>query len=311
MLYYKIINRELYIYLPKKMKFDLKFHRLMASIISLVLKYKNSNRIIFSCDINISYDKMCKTYIFNVLDFFKSKGMHIYTTRKLKEDIVDLVHKKSGKTYGSEINVMELLLKENVKYYSFKGIEEIYKPIGDIVKTITDLSLIYNDNELRDFLTTTIGEIFSNSLNHSEQDEVFFLFNVEKEKDDFYLYVSIIDYGTTIISNVRGFLKDTNKTSSSCMSWAIKRGHTTREGSGGYGLDMLINYIKIVKGMLLIFSGNAYYSLEPNGKIRIEENQNELFCGTSVTFKIKLFDTDNVISYQNGIIDCFSLDDLA
>lgn len=95
------------------------------------------------------------------------------------------------------------------------------------------------------------------------------------------------------------------------MSWAIKRGHTTREGSGGYGLDMLINYIKIVKGMLLIFSGNAYYSLEPNGKIRIEENQNELFCGTSVTFKIKLFDTDNVISYQNGIIDCFSLDDLA
>lgn len=83
MLHYKIINRELYIYLPKKMKFDLKFHRLMASIISLVLKYKNSNRIIFSCDINISYDKMCKTYIFNVLDFFKSKGMHIYTTRKV------------------------------------------------------------------------------------------------------------------------------------------------------------------------------------------------------------------------------------
>lgn len=182
MLHYKIINRELYIYLPKKMKFDLKFHRLMASIISLVLKYKNSNRIIFSCDINISYDKMCKTYIFNVLDFFKSKGMHIYTTRKLKEDIVDLVHKKSGKTYGSEINVMELLLKENVKYYSFKGIEEIYKPIGDIVKTITDLSLIYNDNELRDFLTTTIGEIFSNSLNHSEQDEVFFFLMLKKKK---------------------------------------------------------------------------------------------------------------------------------
>lgn len=314
MINYKFINKyELYVYLPKSLKFNLNFHCLIAEIINFILIYNNINtlkKLTFCCVENIDYDKICKSYIFNVLEFFKSKKIPIYISKIFKENVIEVVNKKFGQSYASELNIEELILKKNAIYYSFKGDKEIHEPVNDIVKAIADRSLIINEEELRDFLTTVIGEIFSNSINHSEQDEVFLLFDVKKVECDFYLYVSIIDYGTTIISNVRKFFADKKISSDKCLKWAIAWGNTTRQGSGGYGLSMLIDYIKKVKGVLYIFSDNAYYSLETNGRECIEEKNNQIFCGTSVTFKIKLFDTDNIITYKDGVIDCFSLDDL-
>ena len=45
------------------------------------------------------------------------------------------------------------------------------------------------------------------------------------------------------------------------LKWAIQSGNTTKESSGGYGLPMLISYIKAVHGELSIFSGTEHYNL--------------------------------------------------
>lgn len=314
MFQHKIIGKDIYIFLPETMNFDLKFHRQIAALIYFVLQFNKKyeiHRLTFKCTDYVNYAKMSKAYLYNILEYFKEKNISVYIDYNFKKNVVEPVHKKLGKTYKDEININSIsdIAKKDLSYYLFKGDKDIHKPVEDIVKTISSLSLMLNKNELQDFLITTIGEIFSNSINHSEQDEVRFLFNIAREKNNFYLYVSTIDYGRTIISNVQNFLNDKQKSSSDCMAWAIKEGNTTRKGSGGYGLDMLINYIKAAKGSLIILSGNAHYSLTPDNKAYINDSPKELFTGTSVTFKIELLSKD-ILSYKDGTIRRLSLNDL-
>ena len=83
----------------------------------------------------------------------------------------------------------------------------------------------------------------------------------------------------------------------SCIAWAIIEGNTTRRGSGGYGLSTLINYIQNAKGELIIFSGDAYYR-QKEGQEEVSKS-NGIFLGTSVMFRIKLFETNNIIGYDS------------
>lgn len=308
-----ISNGNIYVQLPKYLTFDYDFLYSVSRLIKLVLKYKKLKkleRLTVRCDANIEYDKMCKAYLCNVLSYLKSKEIIIYINQSFKSNVMGGVSRQRGEKYQSEIDIAKIVASSSLKYYCFDNDKDIYEPVNNIVDMISKLSFTINDNELRDFLTTTIGEIFSNSYNHSEQNEVFFMFDVVIEKNDFYLYVNIIDYGTTIIHNVKRFLQSDSISAKECMEWAVKRGNTTRLGSGGYGLDTLIKYISAVKGILMIFSGSANYLLTNKGEIFIRDSNEELFCGTSVTFKVKLFDFENVVTYENNVIESISLDKL-
>lgn len=308
-----ISNGNIFVQLPKYLSFDYDFLYSVSRLIKLVLTYKELDkleRLTVRCDANITYDKMCKAYLCNVLSYLKSKEIIIYINQSFKNKVMGVVRVQPGEKYQSEIDITKIITSNNLKYYCFDNDKDIYQPVNNIVDMISSLSLTINDNELRDFLTTTIGEIFSNSYNHSEQNEVFFMSDVVNEKDEFYLYVNIIDYGTTIIHNVKRFLQSNSISGKCCMEWAVKRGNTTREGSGGYGLDTLIKYISAVKGILMIFSGNANYLLTNKGEIFIRDTNDELFCGTSVTFKVKLFDSENIVTYKNEVIESISLEKL-
>jgi hypothetical protein len=48
------------------------------------------------------------------------------------------------------------------------------------------------------------------------------------------------------------------------MEWAMGYGATTRQGSGGYGLPTMLDYVKKINGSLYIISGNAACLLENN-----------------------------------------------
>ena len=74
-------------------------------------------------------------------------------------------------------------------------------------------------------------------------------------------------------------------------------GNTTREGSGGYGLPTLLDYIKKVEGDLTILSGDEIFSLKKGNK-DFQEKINSFFPGTAICFKIKLFDLDKLFEYD-------------
>ena len=314
---FNVIDNDLYVTIPKDFKFDFDFHLSIARLIWNIEFNRTLNpnlKIYVDCDADDIPDRMCAACLANVMDYYvRTFKLPVFVSTNFLRPLKEKVKRQTGNDYKTETDFIKLITNEELKYYVFHSDKETEKPVKDIVRLITEQSMTFtlNPKGFNDFLITTIGEIFSNSVNHSEQDEVFLMFSVDNNNGDYYLTVNIIDYGTTIVTNVRKFKKTIVLTGQECLNWAIQNGNTTRKGSGGYGLSTLINYIKAAKGTLYIFSGDSHYILNPDNKEIIDSKGKEFFCGTSVTFKVKLFDTDNILTYSSGSIGSVSLASLS
>lgn len=299
-------THELYVDLPQTIMFDYDFH---CDVTGLLLHSLGNNKIsdvIISCKWDADYDKMSKAYLLNVFRYLL-RYRRVKWNRALQEKITSTVSIRDGAKFR-EIRMGDELQRSDQFSYLFQGDKNVQKPVNEITKLLVDKNITLDEDEIREFLSTTIGEIFSNSINHSNQNEVFFMFDIHYEKDEFYLCVNVIDYGTTIISNVKDFLK-TEQSHEFCMNWAIQSGNTTRAGSGGYGLPTLIKYIQEMKGTLYIVSGDVFYRLENNREtIRAVKG---FFYGTSITFMVKLYNGDIMrFDKEHQQIQSISLDDI-
>lgn len=284
--------------LPQILKYNFEFMDDMTELISFILSGdRDYAEIRISCKREPVYDKMCKAYVFNVLRYL-AKRKKVLWSYELNKVITSSVYTTSGSKF-TEIDLQKAVYKKELRDYRFSKDEDVTKPVEEIAKLIVEKNISIGRDTLKEFLTTTIGEIFSNAFSHSEKDELFFIYDIEKVDKDYFLCVTVIDYGNTIVHNVRNYLEEEKNTaisSEECIGWAIINGHTTRKGSGGYGLPTLINYIERAKGELIILSGEAYYRLKTQ-KAEIDQLKG-FFAGTSVTFRIKLFETGNIIWYD-------------
>lgn len=284
--------------LPKMLKYDFKFMDDMTELIAYIMDNKRGYKEIrISCKSEPVYDKMCKAYIFNVLRYL-SKKRKVLWSYELNRVITSSVNTTSGSKFTA-IDLQKAVYTEELNDYRFGKDENVKKPVEEIAKIIVEKNISIGRETLKEFLTTTIGEIFSNAFLHSDKDELFFIYDIEKVDKDYFLCVTVIDYGNTIVQNVKTYFEEEAEediSSENCISWAIVNGNTTRKGSGGYGLPTLINYIERAKGELIILSGDVYYRLKEQ-KTQISKLKG-FFAGTSVTFRIKLFETGNIIWYD-------------
>lgn len=302
-------DRAMYITLPDIMKFDFSFHNGINEMLYMTLVDTKSNyaiKVYFNCGKNSKIDNMCKAYILNVLSYI-SKTKEVFWTSKLKEKIISNVSLKDGKKF-EKIDFNTAIQKGTLFYFQFKGDKDVQKPINEITNILVEKNLTIDSERVKEFLSTTIGEIFSNSVNHSEQDTIYFLCDIEHEKDGYYLRINVMDYGTTIVKNVRDYfaiVKAKKCDDIECLKWAIELGNTTRQGSGGYGLPTLISYIKSTKGTLFIISGRVNYVLDA-GKEKVEYSDG-VFFGTSITFKVKLYNTSQAITINQETEELISV----
>ncbi len=198
-------THELYVNLPQNMKFDYDFHSDVAGLLFHALGNSESNEkidtVIISCKQDADYDKMSKAYLFNVF-LYLLLHRRVKWNRALQEQITSTVSIRDGAKF-QEIRMGDELKKSNQPYYVFHGDKDVQKPVDEITKLLVEKNITLDEEEIKEFLSTTIGEIFSNSINHSNQDEVFFMFDIHYEKGDFYLCVNVIDYGTCITFMVK------------------------------------------------------------------------------------------------------------
>lgn len=290
-------DKSLVVNLPDTLKFNFIF---LQSIAELMYRIANTpcDTIYFRCGSVKLYATLSKAYLYNIFEQI-SKRKKVFWSRVLRSTILTSVHSQQGADFTPISDFGEAVFSQELNLYYFTGDVNIQAPITEISKLIVENNLAINPADIKEFLSTTIGEIFSNSIIHSDQELTYFMYDIVYENQVFWLYVNIIDYGKTIIENVQSFLSRTHHTmmkGSDCLEWAIAYGNTTRDCSGGYGLPTLIQYIQNVNGELCIFSGNTYYHLE-NRKTIIQETPNSCFYGTSVTFKIELLKTSDAIQY--------------
>ena len=307
-------DKLLIVNLPNRLVFNVYFLIHMDCLVKRAIKNDRIETVRVVCPEIINYDNMCKAYIINILTYinkFPNKGVYINSI--FKSRIQNQVMTKEGKDFNKDSDLNELIRNQELEYYTFNGKEDTSGAINHVSSLLVNSMLSINPDKLKDFLNTTIGEIFSNSCNHSDQQEVFFASFVDKSYNgDIFLTVSIIDYGKTIVNNVKEYLNIEFISGAECIDWAIKPANTTRMGSGGYGLPTLIDYMKAAKGDLYIFSGEACYLLLNGENDSTFDVDNGIFFGTSVAFKVKLNQNSFILNYddENRKIDSISLSDI-
>lgn len=292
-----IKNSELFIALSGEFVYGFDFMNYITKMIDTIMNTNCQIIKIYTIEQNLMADKLCLAVFRNVWVNL-SKYKKLKWTVSLESNINSKVQQVDG-TKFSNVVIEDYLIRDDLNFYCFHGDQGVDEAVINIADFLVGHNLAINGEQLKEFLATTIGEIFSNCINHSEQDIVLLLFDIIFENDELYLYINVIDFGVTLVTNVQNYMSKKGKHYSGidCVKWAIQNGNTTREGSGGYGLPSLINYIEEVNGELFIFSGDTYYKLS-NQKGEIE-NAKGFFDGTTVTMKVKLFEINNAIKYDD------------
>lgn len=140
------------------------------------------------------------------------------------------------------------------------------------------------DDRVKRDLSAYIQELFGNAQIHGECDQVYTCgqYYHRRQKMDF----TIVNLGTTIEENVRGFLLEQGQELPSFhVSWAVEPEHSTkRTHSGGIGLSLMRDFIHFNHGKYQIVSGNEYWEL--NDQMLRECTLSDDFPGTIVNIEI-------------------------
>jgi hypothetical protein len=227
--------------------------------------------------------------------------------------IFEILETKNNKINVININsAVETILRKNSFLLSF-GFEKI---IDNYDTSLTYMKFTPNDdNSFSDYIQNellnkpqfpshseklgkkiarNIFEIYENARTHGKCDYIHTCGQFFPKKNNKPLYFTIVDKGINIKENVSSYL-DKDMNASDAIEWAMVKGNTTKTGvtSGGLGLSVIFEFIKLNKGAIQIISSDGFYEFK-NGNIA-KYNLNSIFEGTIVNFKFNLNDANHYI----------------
>lgn len=143
-------------------------------------------------------------------------------------------------------------------------------------------------------ITRNIFEIYENARTHGKCDYIHTCGQFFPRKIDKPLHFTIVDKGDNIKQNVSQYLKK-DISAEDAIEWAMVKGNTTKTGdtSGGLGLAVIFDFIKLNKGKIQIISSDGFYEFN-NGNV-IKKRLNSVFEGTIVNIKFNLNDVNHYI----------------
>lgn len=154
---------------------------------------------------------------------------------------------------------------------------------------------------LKKKISESIFEMFVNAQIHSSTEFIYTCGQFFPQRHE--IVFTIVDTGIGFAKRIEKNLGEAIS-SAKAIKWAMKEGHTTKQGTpGGIGLALLKDFIAINKGKIQIISGDAMYEFE-NGS----ENFQKLdgyFDGAVINM---IFKTNDTTSYF--LADEISKDDL-
>lgn len=177
-----------------------------------------------------------------------------------------------------------------IKYLKLKPTESRFFNSYIMNELLSRSSFPSMTDGLRKKIAESIYEIFVNAQIHSNTDYIYTCgqFFPKKKKIEF----TIVDMG-------EGFKKLINNrfnialTSIQAIKWAVQDGHTTKtDVSGGLGLSLLTEFIKLNNGKFQIISSDGFYEV---GDTELTYMLDAPFPGTIVNME---FRTDDIHSYR-------------
>lgn len=188
-----------------------------------------------------------------------------------------------------------------IKYLKLKPTESRFFNSYIINELLSRSAFPSMTDELRKKIAESIYEIFVNAQIHSNTDYIYTCgqFFPKKHKIEF----TIVDMGDGFKKLINGRFNAT-LTSVQAIKWAVQDGHTTKtDVSGGLGLSLLTEFIKLNNGKFQIISDDGFYEAGEFEKTHI---LNAPFPGTIVNMQ---FRTDDTHSYRLSS-ETYSTDDI-
>lgn len=151
-------------------------------------------------------------------------------------------------------------------------------------------------------INESIFEVYENARTHGKCKQTHTCGQYYPNKSPKRLDITIVDMGKTIKSNVNEYLSDT-LSGSQAIEWALKYGHTTKTGniSGGLGLDIIFEFIKLNNGKIQVISSDGYWEYR-NGNSETKEFEN-FFPGTIVNIEFNLDDPNRYLLKEEVSMD--------
>lgn len=146
-------------------------------------------------------------------------------------------------------------------------------------------------SSLRKRICTSIFEVFENARTHGKCEWIHTCGQYYPQKRPACFDITIVDAGKTIYKNVNEYFQGKATFSASdAIHWAIQYGNTTKKDqTGGLGLDLLKEFVKLNKGKIQIVSATGYWEFT-EGQTNASE-MDYYFPGTIVTIEFNFDDT--------------------
>lgn len=199
----------------------------------------------------------------------------------------------SGTDISTDTNIAPQLYQNSRIISHVDSVDNIYKLVTEITK---DAPVKMSDN-LAALFTSKVGEMYNNSIEHSEAQYVIGgkYYKNQKNKYCFACY----DTGIGIPNKVKHYL-DSDMPDLDAFKWAMKRGNSTANQSGrirvprGLGLSLLQSFAKANNGTIRICSGSVLYTYTPQ--------KGDRYYGLQHEFKGTLFEMDIIADNQHRYI---------
>ena len=233
---------------------------------------------------------------------FEEKGYAFqFINLNLKlEDILrrnQFLNYSSNKTYQSVGNTV-------ITYRKFTPYEDL--EFIDYIRTelLSKPDFPRHSKMLGKKINESIFELFENARTHGHCKHIYTCGQYYPNMNTKRMDITIVDMGNTIKTNVNEYLTQ-ELSGSGAIEWAMQYGHTTKTGkvSGGLGLDIIWEFIKLNNGKIQIVSSDGYWEFH-SGKIETKLFNNS-FPGTIANIEFNLDDKDY---YQ--LKEEISLDDI-
>jgi hypothetical protein len=143
-------------------------------------------------------------------------------------------------------------------------------------------------------INESIFELFENARTHGNCNNIYTCGQIIQDEEITRLDFTIVDMGKTIKTNVNEYLK-TSYSGADAIEWALQSGHTTKTGnvSGGLGLEIIFEFIKLNKGRIQIVSSDGY--LEYYNDNMEKKSFINPFHGTIANIEFNLNDKDSYL----------------
>lgn len=136
-----------------------------------------------------------------------------------------------------------------------------------------------------------IFEIYENARTHGKCEFIHTCGQFFPKKESKPLHFTIVDKGINIKQNVSQFL-GYDMDASDAIKWAMVKGNTTKTGdtSGGLGLSVIFEFIKLNKGKIQVISSDGFYEFN-KGSVE-NKKLSHSFEGTIVNIRFNLNDVN-------------------